>query len=96
MTALPVRPLLVPEQVCLFVEQVAERLTVIPLQEEDYLRTIPELAARGVGPGRIYDALLLACARKSKAETLYTWNLKHFHQIAPDLAHRIRTPDEAR
>ena len=24
--------------------------------------------------------------------TIYTWNLKHFRQLAPDLADRIRTP----
>jgi predicted nucleic acid-binding protein len=92
MTALPVRPLLAPEQVYLFVEQIPERLTVIALQPADYLKTIRELAERRLASGRVYDALLLACARKSKAETIYTWNLKHFQQLAPDLANRVRTP----
>jgi predicted nucleic acid-binding protein len=92
MTALPVRPLLAPEQVCLFVEQILERLTVIALEQTDYIKTIRQLAERRLASGRIYDALLLAGARKSKAETIYTWNLKHFRQLAPDLAERIRTP----
>jgi predicted nucleic acid-binding protein len=92
MTALPVRPLLAPEQVYLFVEQIPERLMVIALEESDYLKTVRDLAERRFASGRIYDALLLACARKSRAETVYTWNLKHFRQIAPDLADRIRTP----
>jgi hypothetical protein len=26
------------------------------------------------------------------ARAVYTWNLKHFRRIAPDLADRIRTP----
>jgi predicted nucleic acid-binding protein len=95
MTALPVRPLLLPEQVFLFVEQVSDRLAVISLSEAEYLRTIQELAAGGSGGGRVYDALLLSCARKSKAEVVYTWNLGHFRRLAPDLAERIRTPDRA-
>ncbi len=92
MSALPVRPLLAPEQACLLVEQIPERLTIITLQESEYLRTIRELADRRFAGGRIYDALLLACARKSGAATIYTWNVKHFRQLAPDLAERIRTP----
>jgi predicted nucleic acid-binding protein len=40
----------------------------------------------------IFDALLLACARKSHAERIYTWNEKHFRMVAPDLADRITNP----
>ena len=92
MTGLPVRPMLAPEQVFLFVQQIAERLSIISLQETEYLDTLREAADHGVVGGRIYDALLLACARKSRAEAIYTWNMKHFRQLAPDLAERIRTP----
>jgi predicted nucleic acid-binding protein len=38
-----------------------------------------------------YDALLLKCAAKVKAKTIYTWNLKHFLAIDPRQASRIRT-----
>jgi predicted nucleic acid-binding protein len=92
MTALPVRPILAPDQVALFVEQIPERLSVVSLDETEYRRAIQDAADRGMVSGRIYDALLLACARKARARTIYTWNLKHFRQIAPDLAERIRTP----
>ena len=40
----------------------------------------------------IYDALILACARKIKAAVIYTQNVRHFRQAAPDLAHIIREP----
>jgi predicted nucleic acid-binding protein len=93
MMALPVRPLLAPEQAMLFVEQLATRLTIISLSPERYLTTIRELADRGAGSGRVHDALLLACARKSGAGVIYTWNQKHFRQLAPDLADRIQTPE---
>jgi predicted nucleic acid-binding protein len=92
MTALPARPPLAPEQVFLLVEQISQRLAIVALDEAEYRNAIRDLADRGLGGGRVYDALLLACARKSQAETIYTWNERHFRQIAPDLAGRIRTP----
>jgi predicted nucleic acid-binding protein len=92
MTALPVRPPIAPEQAFLFVEQISQRLSIVALNQAEYLRTVRELADRNLGGGRVYDALLLACARKSRAEAIYTWDEKHFRQIAPDLAARIRTP----
>jgi predicted nucleic acid-binding protein len=92
MTALPVKPLIPPEQVLLFVEEVRNRLTLVLLEPDEYYETIRRAADRGLTSGRIYDALLLSCATKSKAEVIYTWNLKHFHSIAPELAPYMRTP----
>lgn len=92
MTALPVHPSLAPDQVILLIEQIPGRLRVIALDDGDYMDLIRELAGRSVSGGRTYDGLLLACARKSKAETIYTWNTRHFQRLAPDLADRIRTP----
>ena len=92
MTVLPVRPLIPPEQVLLFVEEVRDRLTLVTLDEAEYFDTIRKTAEQGFTSGRVYDALLLRCAAKAKAQAIYTWNLKHFQAIAPELASRIRTP----
>jgi predicted nucleic acid-binding protein len=92
MTALPVRPVLPPEQVMLFVQEARDRLTLVSLDESEYFETIQQAATAGFTSGRIYDALLLRCAAKVKAQTIYTWNLKHFQAIAPERAARIRTP----
>jgi predicted nucleic acid-binding protein len=92
MTAIPIRPMLPPEQVMLFVKEVRDRLTLVPLDESEYFETIQQAASAGFTSGRVYDALLLCCAVKVKAQTIYTWNLKHFQAIAPGLAARIRTP----
>jgi predicted nucleic acid-binding protein len=92
MTALPVKPMLPPEQVMLFVQEVRDRLTLVSLDEGEYVETIQQTAAAGFTSGRVYDALLLRCAIKAKAQTIYTWNLRHFHAIAPQQAARIRTP----
>jgi predicted nucleic acid-binding protein len=92
MTALPIRPILPPDQVMLFVQEVRDRLTLVSLDESEYFETIQQAASAGFTSGHVYDVLLLRCAVKVKAQTIYTWNLKHFQAIAPGLAARIRTP----
>jgi predicted nucleic acid-binding protein len=92
MTALPVKDVIPPDQALLFVQEVRDRLTLVTLTAEEYYTTIERAADRQFTSGRIYDALLLRCAAKVKAETIYTWNLKHFRAINPTLAGRIRTP----
>ena len=74
------------------IEMFLTRLTPISLSPDEYLETIRAAARLGLSGGMIYDALLLACARKVNADRIYTWNLKHFKAVAPDLAARIVTP----
>ncbi len=69
-----------------------KRLTVVSLTPTEHLSAIQSLAALGYSGGMIYDALLLACARKIDAKRIYTLNPKHFRQIAPDLTSRILEP----
>jgi predicted nucleic acid-binding protein len=92
MTALPVRPMIPPEQALLFVEEVRDRLTLVSLSAEEYFAVVQNAASRGFTGGRIYDSLLLACAAKCKAQAVYTWNFKHYQSLAPDLAPRIQAP----
>ena len=91
-TRLPLKPSVTPEQALLFLDDVRERLTVILLDEAGYIDTLRDLAARGIPGGQIYDGLVLRCAASVAAETIYTWNVKHFQRIAPHLADCIRTP----
>lgn len=92
MTALPVKDVIPPDQVLLFIQEVRDRCTIITLTDIEYFGTLQHAAERGLASGRIYDALLLRCAMKSKADLIYTWNLKHFRAIEPKLASKIRTP----
>jgi len=65
---------------------------IVTLTEEDYFLTVRDSARAGRIGGIIYDALLLACARKVNADRIHTWNIGHFRMIAPDLAGRIVEP----
>jgi len=92
MTTLPFKPMIPPEQALLFVEEVRNRLTLVSLSAEEYFAAIQNAASRAFTGGRVYDLLLLACAAKCKAQAVYTWNLKHYQSLAPDLAPRIQAP----
>lgn len=92
MTALPVKPPIPPEQALLFVDEMRERLTFVTLDSAEYISVTRTIATRGLSSGQVYDALHLSCAAKVKARSIYTWDMKHFHAIAPELAARIRTP----
>ena len=81
-----------PEFAHRLVEQIASRMTVIPLAPEEYIAAIREAAELRIAGGTIYDALLLQCARKANAERIYTWDVKDFQRVAPDLAERIVRP----
>jgi predicted nucleic acid-binding protein len=96
MSVLPVKPVIPPEQVLLFLEEIRERCTLITLDAAECFETIRKTAEKGFVSGRVYDALLLRCAIKAEAETIYTWNVEHFEALAPELSGRIRTPSPSK
>ena len=73
-------------------ENIVPNCEVVTLTTNMYSRAIEECADAGWAGGRIYDALHIVCARESKCDRLYTFNVRHFQQMAPDLAARICAP----
>jgi predicted nucleic acid-binding protein len=92
MTRLPVRPAISPEQCILFVNDLRERLNLVHLTGAEYMATVARAARAGLPGGKVYDALILACAGKAGAEVVYTLNAKDFERVAPDLTGRIQSP----
>lgn len=82
------------ELAVLFLDQVRERCQVVSLTPDLYWETIQRAARAQIVGGTIYDALLLACARKARADRILTWNPGHFKRAAPDLAARIFSPGD--
>ena len=92
MTRLPVKPVITPEQAMLFLEAARERLTLVSLHPAEYFAAIEQAAGLRVTGGKIYDALIVRCAIKARAEAIYTWNVTDFARFAPWAADRVRTP----
>ena len=92
LTRLPGRHRLSGEQVLLFLENIRERLALVTLDHEEYFAAVRQAAAAGIVGGAVYDAILAHCALKSHAEIIYTWNVKHFEQMGPEIARRAKMP----
>ena len=76
----------------LFLQNMADRLTFISLESDEYWAAITNSAEAGIVGGTIYDALLAHCALKAKVDVIYTWDLEHFQQLGSEVARRVRTP----
>jgi predicted nucleic acid-binding protein len=75
-----------------FIGDLVERLTVVNLTYQEYLKVLEKSSALGIAGGAIYDALLGQCALKAKAQTIYTWNTRDFVRLGSPIAGRVRTP----
>jgi predicted nucleic acid-binding protein len=93
LTRYPTLPPIQPEEaVRLVLDNIAKHFSVIALNEADYAEVIRQAAENGFAGGLIYDALLLACGIKAKADRIYTFNVAHFRRIAPQLQKKIMAP----
>ncbi len=94
LTRLPAPYRHTPEQALLSIEEnVVKHFKITALGPGEYAPLIREATLSGIQGGTIYDALLLKCAAKSGAEKIWTFNLKHFQNIAPkDMASQIFAP----
>lgn len=81
-----------PDEALLFLVDVRDRLTIVTLDEAEYFQLLENASASGITGGAIYDGIPARCALKAEAETIYTWNVKHFSRLGTDVASRVKTP----
>ena len=92
LTRLPLPYGVPPEAALQIVQHTSRRFSVVALTPDEHLAAIERFVGEGLTGAMVYDALVLACARKVKASKIYTLDLHHFRRIAPDLASRIHEP----
>jgi predicted nucleic acid-binding protein len=92
LTRMPGKHRIGGEQALLFIGDIQERLTLVALTADESAKTLRTFAGLGVVGGAIYDALLAGCALKARAETIFTWNLKHYAQLGEKIAPLVRVP----
>jgi predicted nucleic acid-binding protein len=92
LTRMPGKHRISGEQAMLFIGSVRERLSIIALSGDEYADALQTASSLGIVGGAIYDALLAHCAIKIQAETIYSWNSRHYAQCGPDVIRRLRTP----
>ena len=92
LTRMPGKRRISGEQAMLFIGNIRDRLSIVALDGEEYAEALHTSAVRGIVGGAIYDAVLAHCAIKSKAQTIYTWNIRHYAICGQEVASRLRTP----
>jgi predicted nucleic acid-binding protein len=92
LTRMPGKHRISGEQAMLFIGSVRERLSVIALDGDEYADALETSSARGIVGGSIYDALLAHCAIKAQAQTIYSWNGRHYALCGNEVTRRLRTP----
>lgn len=81
-----------PHQALSFLNDIRERLTLVALDIDEYVDVLDDASQAGIVGGAIYDSLVGKCAMKAKAEAIYTWNVRHFLRLGPEIASRVREP----
>jgi len=92
LTGIPGKDRASPDETMLFIQEIRERLSTIALDENEYFDVVETAPALGISGGAIYDAVIARCALKAKAQTLYTWNTRHFSRLGVEIASRTREP----
>lgn len=81
-----------PDEALLFMEGVHERMTIIALDDREYIALLTDAAEANVCGGTCYDALIARCAVNAGAEAIYTWNVQHFKRLGGHIAERVSLP----
>jgi predicted nucleic acid-binding protein len=92
LTGMPGKDRVSPDEALLFLRDVRDRLTLTTLDEVEYCNVLESGAAAGTAGGATYDAIIAHCAMKVNAQTLYTWNVKHFKRFGGEAARRVQEP----
>lgn len=93
LTSVPVMPRILPSEARdIIATNIRRHFQLVAVTTDMYERAVEVCVGRGLGGGKVYDALLLECARHSQAARIYTFNLQDFRRLAPDLSDRMAAP----
>lgn len=77
----------------LYLTDLRDRLSVVALDGDEYAETVRIAADLSLAGAVIYDLLIARCALKAGADAFYTWNVRDFDRLSPEIASLVRTPN---
>lgn len=92
LTRIPPPNRFAPSEALLAVAQTRERVKVLTLDARDYFEVFESAASLGITGPPIHDALIARYAINAGADVIYTWNVRHFNLLGPEVAALVRTP----
>jgi len=93
LTSMPAPRRVSGDQALLFLGNIRDQLTLVALDEHEYVQATDDAAAAGLAGSAIYDAILGGCALKANAEVIYTWNTHDFLRLPQPISGRVSMPD---
>ena len=94
LTGLPLRPRITRPEGLIIVKQIRERLTLIALNEQEYVSGLERASSETIVGAATYDALIAHCALKAGAYILLTWNVRDITRLGPAVARLVKTAME--
>ena len=92
-TRAPFSPPVFPNEAWqLLSENILSTFQVVSLSAKEYQESIRRCSQNGWAGGKIYDLLHIRSAQKAECERLYTFNVRHFRQLAPELVDKVGAP----
>jgi len=93
LTRAPLIPPIYPSEAWrLLTENILPHFHMAALSAAQYKSVLRQAAEKGWTGGLVYDALHLAAATSNDCQRIYTFNLRHFLQLAPQLSDVICSP----
>lgn len=93
LTRAPFTPPIYPSETWqMLAQNVLPYFKVVSLDAAQYQAVLQQSSEAGWTGGLIYDALHLAAAESAGCERIYTFNLRHFRELAPEKASKILSP----
>ncbi len=65
-------------------ETIINRLQIVSIDQQDYIKAIGSVSEKELSSGIVYDALHVQAAAKSECTRIYTYNINHLRRISPD------------
>jgi predicted nucleic acid-binding protein len=93
LTRAPLNPPVYPSEVWQILSRnILPSFKVVEVGATQYKTVLQRAAEKGWIGGLIYDALHLAAASSNHCKRIYTFNLRHFLKLAPELRDIILSP----
>ena len=90
---IPVEPRILPSEAAVIIETNVTRFFQLqPATSARYHRAVTICAQRALQGGKVYDALLIECARAANCDRIYPFNRRDFERLAPDLEGVVAAP----
>lgn len=85
LTRLPLTPKILPSIAYhLISENIPKLGKIVSLEGPQYLNILHDLSKLGLSGGIVYDAIILKCAQKAKAQKILTLNPRDFVRLCPE------------